>query len=896
MNARITSPPAAHYRQWTLRGKRAFSAVVLLALAAGGGCSRAYYRTQADAEDYSLIQQKASDPRWELPNFSIEPSPESRFADPYNPDYQPMPPDDPTAHELMHYVDGMKNSKHWHDNGDTPYVDNPDWQAFLPRNDKGQVVLDLQGAVATSLINSREYQTENENLYLAALDVSLERFAFDTQFYGGTSMFFTSDGMGDSPASSQLELNVFDPANRLRATRLYATGGQLLVGLANSFVWEFSGPNSESTFTILDLGFIQPLLRGAGRAVVLNNLTTSERELLAQVRALVRFRHEFYAQIATGRGSSAGGYLGLLESIQQIRNQEATVASLRQSLTQLKVLFYDLGRIDRLQVDQAQSRLYEEESRLLAQRAALQSSLDQYKFELGLPPDLPLELDDSLIAQFDLIDPALRTQQEEIDRLLNRVRESGPTISPQVFQEAKKQAAELAERRAALIQMVEADYQRLLDSLPQRREALERLVQRPEVRRGDLTKDPFRITDLEERVKKLHVDLDLLLPKLNQQWSELDRIERIDPATLEENEQQPLVDGLTKISRSWLELSLLQARARLDTVVIRPVELDDRRAFEIALENRLDLMNQRSQLVDVWRQIRVTANALKSGLDVTFDGDISTTGNNPLRFRDKTGRMRVGFQFDAPLTRLIERNDYRAALIEYQQARRQFMAYVDGIDQSLRDSLRSLNFNELNLEVSRAGVLSAIAQVEITQLQLEEPPRDVERQPTSNTTSRDLTDALRSLLVAQNTFLADWINHETERVNLDVDLGTMRLDGRGMWIDPGADIGQVSTDESLWQHGQGELVPAPHGQPTPHGELVPRGDEHENTGEELPPLSEDTQRPAVEPSEELRPKTTSLPSSVLVSPSDDPSEVRRLPPVILTSGEVTALEKHDEAP
>ena len=49
---------------------------------------------------------------------------------------------------------------------------------------------------------------------------------------------------------------------------------------------------SESTIT-LDL--VQPLLRGGGRAVTLEPLTQTERNLLYQIRAFARFRKEFGA-------------------------------------------------------------------------------------------------------------------------------------------------------------------------------------------------------------------------------------------------------------------------------------------------------------------------------------------------------------------------------------------------------------------------------------------------------------------------------------------------------------------------------------------------------------------------------------------------------------------------
>ena len=50
-------------------------------------------------------------------------------------------------------------------------------------------------------------------------------------------------------------------------TRRFATAGELAVGFANSFVWQFAGTNSESALSILNFTLAQPLLRGAGRAV-----------------------------------------------------------------------------------------------------------------------------------------------------------------------------------------------------------------------------------------------------------------------------------------------------------------------------------------------------------------------------------------------------------------------------------------------------------------------------------------------------------------------------------------------------------------------------------------------------------------------------------------------------
>ena len=45
------------------------------------GCSRSFWRGQADFDGYNLLSQKQFDPHWVLPRTSVEPDPRSRFYD-----------------------------------------------------------------------------------------------------------------------------------------------------------------------------------------------------------------------------------------------------------------------------------------------------------------------------------------------------------------------------------------------------------------------------------------------------------------------------------------------------------------------------------------------------------------------------------------------------------------------------------------------------------------------------------------------------------------------------------------------------------------------------------------------------------------------------------------------
>lgn len=911
----------------------------LLCIAVGSACSRMYYRNQADDEVYCLVDNVAERTGEAAPGFGIELSDQSRMYDPNSPDFPPLPPDDPEAHTYMHCVDCKRGWPCWHCNGDTPYVANPYWLQYLPRNDRGELVLDMRGAVDVALVNSTDYQEQLEELYLSALDVTFERFRLDTQFYGGSSIFYTADGAqrpgGGGQSSSLLNVSPSDPTNPFRATRLFAGGGELVVGLANSLVWEFSGPNTHSVNTLLDFSFVQPLLRAGGRARVLERLTIAERTLLANVRQMERYRRGFYAEVVTGRdagqgptrrggffggaglegfsgvggggfgrvgtsggigstntgagAAGAGGYMGLLQSMQEIRNQEANVAALRVSLAQLRA-FADAGRLGNrgeVQIGLAASALYNAESRLLTSKALYQSSLDAFKLTLGLPPSLPLKVEDSLLDQFNLIDPQLVEIQRVVERLLDATRKiefaqlerddaqaaaaeagadaavEGPVKLPGA---AKPGAPELVATPpaevdvAALVQAgtalrkeveahlltVEADLKKLDAIAGTRRADLERLSRRDEARRQDIDTNLLDAKRFDERVAALREDYQSLLERFDCDWKTLEQLRaahaagedlsklRIacrerqmpldDPDAPVEDAPEPgdelkppveipdpFVDEptardrtpwttvLTELSRDLLELTLVQARMRTNSVVLLPIDMTSEQALRIASRNRRDWANARAELVNAWRLIEFNANDLKSGLDLTFSGDVGNLGKNPLNLDASTGRLRVGLRFDAPLTRLGERNVYRQSLIEYQQARRNYYKLVDRIERSLRESLRTIQLNDLNFELRREAVQVALRRYHFTLLDLDRPasrtapagPGQVAEggEDFGATTARDLVDALSDLQNAQNDFLSVWVNYQVQRLSLDFDLGTMQLDNYGQWIDPGKEIG-----------------------------------------------------------------------------------------------------------
>ena len=189
---------------------------------------------------------------------------------------------------------------------------------------------------------------------------------------------------------------------------------------------------------------------------------------------------------------------------------------------------------------------------------------------------------------------------------------------------------------------------------------------------------------------------------------------------------------------------------------------------------------------------------------------MTTTGNNPVKFRSPTGSPRASLQIDPPFTRLLERNNYRQSLIDYGQDRRQYIQFMDSIHQSLRNLLRNLEQLETNLEIQRRAVAISIRRVDLTRENLSQPrPPAAPGEPPAqfgDTAALDLLNALSDLRNTQNNFMSVWLNHYATRMVLERDLGIMQLDESGRWIDRAGQLPTPSDIEEL------ELPP-----PVPNG-------------------------------------------------------------------------------
>ena len=152
-----------------------------------------------------------------------------------------------------------------------------------------------------------------------------------------------------------------------------------------------------------------------------------------------------------------------------------------------------------------------------------------------------------------------------------------------------------------------------------------------------------------------------------------------------------------------------------------------------------------------------------------------------------------GLRFDAPFTRRLERNDYRHALITYQQTRRSLYQYQDGVNFTLRSLIRHVaavadqhgdsaagggDRDSPRRQDARGPEQAAPPARPTTPGQPAEPVETL-----GPTVAVNLIYGTQRLAGAQNTFMSVVLNHYENRMLLYRELGIMELDDCGMWID-----------------------------------------------------------------------------------------------------------------
>lgn len=247
--------------------------------------------------------------------------------------------------------------------------------------ESGTLKLSLNDALQVAARNSRDYQSNKEDVFRAALDLDLERDQFRSIFAGRADASYTHDLSGDSTVRG------VDGSASLGWSKMLKNGTEMSAAIALDVARLLTGDRSASLGVIADATITIPLLRGSGSYIAAEPLTQAEREVVYAIYTFERFKKSLAVRVASD-------YLSVLRQMDQVKNAEQNYKSLIASTRRAQRLA-EVGRLSAIQVDQARQNELSARDRWIGAQQSYAHQLDAFRIMLGLPADARVELDRS---------------------------------------------------------------------------------------------------------------------------------------------------------------------------------------------------------------------------------------------------------------------------------------------------------------------------------------------------------------------------------------------------------------------------------------------------------------------------------------------------------------------
>jgi outer membrane protein TolC len=358
------------------------------------GCSTQHYRKSADKEAYGAIVQKTPLVKNMEEHFTIEQT--NQF-----------------------FLEGL------------PATTNV--EEFLGRDgelERGARVISLEQALDIAVNHSRIYQGQKEQLFLAALGLTLARHQFAPIFSAGGNASYNVNtapvldtipdptdptGKRQIPVISDklAESRSFSANGQSMGSILLSTGARLSASFTSDFFRYLSGDPGTRVSSHLLGTLIQPLWRGAGYRVTMENLTQSERNLLYALRNFTLFRKRFSVDVATA-------YYRVLQSRDVARNSYINLQSSRRNADRTRALARE-GRVTQADLGRLEQQELLAESQWIASLNNYKQDLDSFKIQLGLSTDANIVLDDRDLEQLKIVHPDISVEESTKVALATRL-------------------------------------------------------------------------------------------------------------------------------------------------------------------------------------------------------------------------------------------------------------------------------------------------------------------------------------------------------------------------------------------------------------------------------------------------------------------------------------------
>ncbi|MBI5775653.1 MAG: TolC family protein [Verrucomicrobia bacterium] len=240
------------------------------------------------------------------------------------------------------------------------------------------------------------------------------------------------------------------------------------------------------------------------------------------------------------------------------------------------------------------------------------------------------------------------------------------------------------------------------------------------------------------------------------------------------------------------------ALTELQNAGLIPLPVTEKEGYEIAVEGRLDLLNEIDRFEDSKRKIKVAASQLKAGLDFSASASLpSAPGTTDYsRFNLRDYQAGAGLELKLPLNRVNERTDYRASFITFERQLRTLSLSLDNVHNDVRLGLRTLQQARQNYSIQQAAAQLADRRVESATLLLQAGRAQI----------RDLLEAQNAQLTARNAVTAALVDYQNARLGLLLDLGRLDTGTERFWVRPIAVSRQPAAPPEP-KPGEGDLIP-----------------------------------------------------------------------------------------
>src|SRR5204863_3789001 len=174
--------------------------------------------------------------------------------------------------------------------------------------------------------------------------------------------------------------------SRIAVSKLLRFGTRLTAAFTTDFFRFLTGDPRTMTSSQLGAALVQPLWRGAGYRVTMENLTQSERNLLYALRDFTLFRKRFSVDVATS-------YYGALQNRDAVRNSYLNLQNSRKNAERTRALAKE-GRVAQADLGRLEQQELSAESAWISAVRAYKQGLDNFKIQLGLTTDANIVIDD----------------------------------------------------------------------------------------------------------------------------------------------------------------------------------------------------------------------------------------------------------------------------------------------------------------------------------------------------------------------------------------------------------------------------------------------------------------------------------------------------------------------